>query len=115
MSTSSRIVNPLIGALVLTVLALSQARASDAKPVDSRPILASADSAMKSPAVLTHLALAGSTATSVALVRDAGSVSAPASRQQSQTRPEPKVWMLVAIGVFLIGSISHRRLTAQES
>lgn len=129
MSTSSRIVNPLIGALVLTVLALSQAEASQTQLADARPIRTVADSTTTTPQPMVQLALASTPAQSghfgtvqpvnVAL---AGNVSSgvagamiKASVQDSQTRSEPKNWMLVVIGIFLIAAISHRRLSTLES
>ena len=128
MSTSSRIVNPLIGALVLTVLALSQARASQTQLPDARPIRAVADSTSATPQPMTQLAFAGTPAQSghfgtaqpvnVALAGNVSSGVAGAmikgSVQASQTRSGPKDWMLVAIGIFLIAAISHRRLSTLE-
>lgn len=128
MSTSSRIANPLIGVLVLTVLAVSQAQASQTQFADARPIKVVADSATTLPQPMTQLALAGSPAqpshfgtgqpVKVAL---AGNVSSgvvgaviKGSAQDSQTRSGPKDWMLVALGVFLIAAISHRRLSTLE-
>jgi len=44
-----------------------------------------------------------------------GAASSAISAHALQRTAEPKVWMLVGIGVFLIGAVSHRRISSTGS
>ena len=91
MALSSRyITGCLFAAFASALIASSEAKAAQASITDQNQSNA--------------IAMAG-----VSSLRGAGVVT---SAHAPQAPTQPKVWMLVGVGVFLIGAVSHRRISS---
>ena len=116
----------LTATLALTAPTLTRAQAAKPGLTDGHAMHANADPANGPQQALAQSSLRGQAGASdrsagaapimLAFARSSDANRAPAgsNAQGSRSPSEPKRWMLVLIGVLLIGAMAHRRFDSME-